>query len=345
MSTSCRFPGCHNEACGVGDARHYCCVTHYNQHKAIKKGQLREAELKVRCELCGVRLKDLMGLTRHLASAHEVTLANGKLADYYKQYMCAGVENVGTCLWCGSPTTFTTLKRGFARFCYNKDCGVRWYNENTGRHIKAGASIHKSHSTGDKVPTQVGYWIKRGMSVDEAVQAVRTRQITNTVEAIMKRDGLSKDEAIAKRKSITDKWSAKVHTGMNYSRVSQELFWDIWDTIRAQYSAEDVFFATFCNGVKSTDDVNHEFRLPTGKSYRMPDFYIKSIGMIIEFDGTFHHSDKWRDATYDTDRDAEILSAYPSYKILHISEAEYARDKKVTLQKCLSAINAAKEAA
>lgn len=340
----CKFPGCTNDACGIGDARHYCCVTHYNQHNDIKKGKLKESDLVVKCELCGIYLKDTVGLTRHLASVHNITLSNGKLADYYKQYMTNGNENVGKCLWCGKPTRFTTLKRGFTKFCHNTDCNVRWYNINSDRLEKASRGISKAHKKGDTIPMQVGYWLKKGMTKDEAIQAVKNRQATNTVEAIMLRDGLSLEDATAKRRGITCKWSSKVHTGINYSKISQELFWSIWDAINEQYDSSDVFFATFHNGVKSTDNVNHEFRLPTNKSYRLPDFYIKSIGLIIEFDGTFHHSDSWRAATCDTDRDNEILSTYPSYTIVHISEDEYMKNKEGTLLKCLDAIQNTKEA-
>lgn len=343
MEEKCRFPGCNKTACGKGDARHYCCITHYYQARRLKKGTLKLSDLTVKCELCGIMLQDMLGLTRHLVSVHGVGYTDGGLEEYYRKYLMKASDPQGTCVWCGAPTSFTTLGKGYSRFCYNKDCNVRWYNANTNRLEKSSSGIRKARSAGDNVPTQLGYWIKRGYTETEAKRILRERQTTNSVESIMKRENITREEAEIKRKEITDKWSAKVHTGMNFSMASQDLFWRLWAELKDTFSPDDVFFATFVNGTHATDKTNHEYRLQTDRSYRLPDFYIKSIGMIIEFDGTFHHSSRWRKATFDEDRDGEILRSYPDHTIFHVSEASYAQDKDAVVQACLAAIEKTKE--
>lgn len=66
----------------------------------------------------------------------------------------------------------------------------------------------------------------------------------------------------------------------------------------------------------------------------MPDFFIKSLQLSIEFDGEFHHSAAWRAATFDVDRDKEIIDTYPEHIILHIKEQDYFMDKGKAVIDC-----------
>jgi len=121
----------------------------------------------------------------------------------------------------------------------------------------------------------------------------------------------------------------------NYSMISQDLFWKVYNKINDKYSVDDIFFAEFDKGVKSTS--NLEYALKLESTSIKPDFLILSKKLIIEFDGDYWHSSERRDLEKDALREQEILNA--GYKILHIKECDYRKDESIEISRCLEFLN------
>jgi very-short-patch-repair endonuclease len=68
-------------------------------------------------------------------------------------------------------------------------------------------------------------------------------------------------------------------------------------------------------------------------SFILPDFFVKNKGKIIEFDGTYYHRPTPENLLRESIRDRNIINS--GYKVLHISESEYKKDKQSVLYKCL----------
>jgi len=328
----CAFPGC---AVTVPfDLLHLgtCSKIHDSQKKwKCAIGSTKEPTWG--CQLCTHTFTAARALAKHINRHH----AEFSLEEYHLKYLRKEDGPDGTCKVCGDPTTFQSLKDGYAEFC-GFSCAVNWSNEHTGRARRSGPKISAKLQIRGAIPAHPEYWIKQGYSEELAAIKVTERQTTNSVKAIQKRNGCSLEEAKTIRAEITAKWSSKTHTGAKWSKVSQELFWAVWEALEGTLLAEDVFFANFDKGDKQTDK-NLEWRLKLpGTRYKL-DFFVESLGAVIEFDGSWYHSGYWRPKYADAARDANILSAFPHYRILHIPEKDYRKDPQATADKCLQFLN------
>lgn len=335
-TSNCRFPGCTAHVPYAQRADGCCSTLHKNQFKRIRKGEYSVEDLKHECFLCHNRFKTPEGVAKHLRETHNYT--DEDLGEYYNTYCRKPGDSGGKCRYCGKPTSFQGIVHGYSDFCYNTDCNVRWYNENTDRLVKAGDGIKEAMASGDVTPSQIGYWLKQGYSQDEAEALLRERQTTNSITSIIQREGCTIEEAKVIRRNITRKWLKSRTTGLNWSKISQELFWALWKRIKPFYLPCDVYFATFDEGEEDTSR-NREYRIKTESSYRLADFFIESEDLSIEFDGAFHHSaDSWRGARYDEKRDEEILRARPNHRILHVRETDYRKDPQSVITACINFI-------
>jgi hypothetical protein len=121
-------------------------------------------------------------------------------------------------------------------------------------------------------------------------------------------------------------WLINITPGSAYSKISQELFWVLYEEIKNDY--KDIYFAEL------GDKHNNEWWVRTNKQMRMLDFYIKDLNICIEFDGEYWHNDE-----DDYIREQEILEVNPTMKILHIKEIDYYKNKENETQRCLDFIN------
>lgn len=290
------------------------------------------------CKECGYTADFKKGLTRHINKDHKDI---GGYPEYYKKYLLKEGESDGHCLWCGADVGFSKKRGHFNSFCFNKNCNVLYYNKNTNRVKVASENCKITFAKGESCENQIGYWKKKGFTEEEAREKVRERQTTNSVDKIMKREGCTLEEAKEKRNDITEKWS-KSFKKQNYSKASQELFWNIYEIIKGKYSNDDIFFATYKEGINLNDNCNYEFRVKTKEHVRKMDFYIKSINKCIEFDGAywhkFHETKKQylhnSDKTLDEIRDTEIVETI-NCDILHIDELSYYKNKDEVIKKCI----------
>lgn len=318
----CCLDGCNENVSFELVCQNSCCILHYNQNRFNPN----RSEANFICLEDGNRFTNLRQLSRHIKSI------GIKPEDYYNKHHRKN-DDEGKCKWCLKPVKFKNVEVGYTNFCYNTDCNVNWYNKYENRAVNCANKISEAHSMGDTLPSQEKYWLKRGYTEDAAKLKVTERQSTNSIESIIKRNGCSHEDAVEIRANITNKW-LKSFPKTNFSKVSQELFWLVYEKVKNDYN--NIYFASLKNGKLSNDNKNHEFRVKTVRSSRKLDFYIKDINKCIEFDGTY-----WHNRTNSGDdglRDDEIFSSL-GCEILHVKEQDYYDNKDGVVEQCLKFLN------
>jgi very-short-patch-repair endonuclease len=290
---------------------------------------LKLKDFKYTCLEDGNTFTRINRLTRHLKG-----VLNIDPEDYYKKHI-KKCDSEGFCKWCKTPTRFKNVRDGYDKFCYNTSCNVLWYNKHENRAKNCAEKIRKTHLIGDRLPSQEGYWLKRGHTQEEAYKKVRETQATNAVDSIMERKKCSLEEAVQIRAEITDKW-LKSFKRMNYSMISQKLFVEVWKRVKDKY--KNIYFATLNNGEIVNDGKNHEFRVKTFRSSRKIDFYIKDINKCIEFDGTYWHGKKGKGASEELLRESEIIGTL-GCKVLHVKEKDFNNDNEKIIEDCVNFLN------
>ena len=300
----------------------FCNQQHYESFN-------RKDEIKFKCKFCNTGFKDKGGLQQHLGKMHKEV----NQEEYYRKHLMSNDEPNGKCLWCGEEVNFSSFTDGYNKFCYNTDCNVRYYNENTDRKKVAAKSLSNTYKN-DKslLPQNKEYWIKKGYSEKEAKQKVKERQTTFSKEICIEKYG--EEEGLKKFKERQYKWINNFPK-QNYSMVSQELFWEIYKDIKNKF--DDIYFATIENGEKC-ENKNKEYRLKTENTTRSLDFYIHKINKCIEFDGTYWHGEEGKgNKLRDKLRDDEIIKC--GIEVFHVKEKDYKDEPSKVIKECLEFLN------
>lgn len=181
----------------------------------------------------------------------------------------------------------------------------------------------------NKDTTKLSYWLeKTNGNVEEAEKLLAQRQATFSLDKCIAKYGNEKGHEIWLNRQ--EKWQ-KNYKKSNFSKVSQELFWQIFEKLD---SSKHIFFAELGeNKEKDLSGINHELKLKLEKVI-LPDFIDVKKRKIIEFDGTYWHGkvghgNKEREAERDT------ILFNNKYEVLHINELDYKNDKNGTIEKCL----------
>ncbi len=308
----CTFPGCQNTVPFENLNLHTCCVQHYNQGNRIRRGDYPLEDLKYKCALDEMKFLRTEDVAAHLRSTHD--FSDEQMEKYFRTYILKPEDNQGFCKWCHEPTALNNFSQGYFDFCHNTSCNVSWHNAHTDRLEKCSKAMKRIGARGDAFHRQPGYWLKRGFSQAETEEILEqlTNDHRNDVSTLMKRHGLSKVEAEAKRKEITRKWITKVHHGLIYTPESQKFFWALWREIKPYISVDDVVFATFNRG-KVDQKFNREQLVETQRSFFKLDFYIASLAFVIEFDEPGHSGRREKDLR----RDNEIRAAFQNRVTIH----------------------------
>lgn len=188
---------------------------------------------------------------------------------------------------------------------------------------------------GDIASNQLKYWLKKGYSKKESKEKLKDRQATFSLEKCIEKYG--EVEGRNRWKKRQEKWLSNYKKN-NFSKISQDLFQNLYDKIKEDFN--EIYFATL-NENKEIDESNknYEFRLSLNNKVILPDFFIKDINKIIEFDGAYWHGEYKRDdfnKTREIKRDKSIINS--GYKIFHIKELNYYKDPEREIQKCLDFI-------
>ena len=124
---------------------------------------------------------------------------------------------------------------------------------------------------------------------------------------------------------------------VNYSKISQELFISIYETLKEIGFDEKIYFAKLDKDGNIHDtNKNYEYRLKLNKSYILPDFFIPMLKLIIEFDGTYYHRDNPENKKREKTRNRNIIDS--GYKVIHISESDYKNNKELIILKIVNKI-------
>ena len=179
--------------------------------------------------------------------------------------------------------------------------------------------------------TTLQYYLNKGHSVQDAKELLKERQTTFSLEKCIKKYG--QEEGLKKWVERQEKWHNS-YKKTNYSKVSQKLFWSFYNDL---INKGDIYFAELdpINKVKIEDGSNNEYRLTVSKFVMKPDFIDLTQHKIIEFDGTYYHSETCQVK----DRDKDIFLKSINYKILRISEEDYKNAPELQVIKCLEFLN------
>ena len=172
--------------------------------------------------------------------------------------------------------------------------------------------------------TNLKWWINKGYSFNEAKEKLKERQDTSSLNSFVRRYG--EKEGVKRWERRTEKW-LKSFKKNNFSKISQELFWNIYEKIN---NKENIYFATLKDNKIDNSGKNNEYRLKLKKNYILPDFIDLNQKKIIEFDGDYWHLNSLKDK----ERDKQIEEC--GFKILHIKESNYRKNSKYETEKSIN---------
>jgi hypothetical protein len=326
----CRFDNCNTDLTFGGRfIGSYCCQSHYESQKKIDNG----IELKIECTICNSLYEDVGGLQQHLTKVHKYNKI--QLKEYYDTHLKKDDE--GCCKQCGKALDLVKgrFTEGYMKFCHNTSCNVLWNNTNSSRADKCSESLTIKHKTNPEIsPMKKEYWIAKGYTESLAEEKVTKRQTTFSKDICIEKYG--EVDGIERWKTRQRKWLDS-YPKQNYSKISQELFWRIYNKIKFNYS--NIYFASLNDGVADYSK-NKEYRLETKVTCRLLDFYIADNHKCIEFDGEYWHGVVGRgNRTLDADRDKEIVESNPDIQIYRVKESDYKNDKDAVVAECLEFLN------
>jgi len=205
----------------------------------------------------------------------------------------------------------------------------------------------------ETTPMRIEYFIKKGFSEEEASQMLIERQTTFSKEICIKKYGeelglkIWQDRQIKWLNTLDSKTDEekieinrkKLDNCSGYSKISQKLFWDIFNSYNFFFK-EKLYFKEY----------NREFfLLDKNKKWNAYDFVSTHLKKCIEFNGDFWHANPDNNLESSIHRvknksnkqiwDEEKLKIKTieelGYKVLVIWESEYRKNPIETLNKCL----------
>jgi hypothetical protein len=182
--------------------------------------------------------------------------------------------------------------------------------------------------------TTIQYYLNRGYSEEESKIMLSDRQRTFTLEKCIEKWGEEKGNFIWMERQR--KW-LNSYKKVNYSKISQELFISLYEELKSIGFYDKVYFARLDkdNNIHN-ENRNYEYRLKLEKSYILPDFFIPSLKLIIEFDGTYYHRNTPENKRREIKRDLDIVNS--GYSVLHVSESDYIKNKELIVLRLVNYI-------
>lgn len=313
--------------CGIdishlGPYNIYCsneCKENFNIRK--KYGEEVSIEDLPKCKICGLRRKCLH---MHINRIHGMSVD-----EYYKKFNCS-VSDV----FHKSYTDKLGLS-GEKNPAYNHGGRLSPFSKKF-LHYKSEEDRQKTIKKASKnrsYNTQVEYYLEEAnLHWDLAEYLRNKRQVSFSLKKCIKKYGEEEGHKIWKARQ--DKWLLSFKS-INFSQSSQNMFWTIYENIKNDFKS--IYFAQLDdNDNIDKSGKNHEYKLDIGNSYIKPDFFIKDIGKIIEFDGDYWHGKLRGNQKRDKDRDESIINE--GYEVLHIRERDWNYNEKDVIRKCMEFI-------
>ena len=201
--------------------------------------------------------------------------------------------------------------------------------------IDSKINSYRQYDRKDRVTSQIGYWIKKGYSEEDAKKIVSERQKTFTLNRCIEKYG--EEEGLKKWNERQEKWKKSLQNsfeldGDNRTPISKF----------EKYCKERI-----CEYLEI--DVPEKQKYISDKSNNHYSYDLTIENKIIEFNGDFWHMnpDIYDKNSYNKVKNmsAEEIWKYDmekikcaeshGYKVLVIWESEYRKDKEGTIQKCI----------
>lgn len=314
---------------------------------------INDNEETVTCRLCGEQCKRIYGV--HMKNKHKGITTD----DYRKMFPGAPItsplDKVSTSKNSGKHMKDEKYKKLFSeifsgennpnhkskttelqrkkRSPFSKEF-VKYENmDNVEEHISKFAKEAIKDRIGS---TTIEYFISKGYTEEEAKKQLSERQKTFSLEKCIQKWGEEKGKEIWQKRQ--EKWLSS-YKSVNYSQISQELFIDIYNKLKENNFTEEVYFARLNPETKEihNENKNYEYRLKLEDSYILPDFFIPSLKLIIEFDGTYYHRNTPENKTRERLRNRKIRKS--GYEVIHIKEIEYVKNKEKTVNRIVRLIH------
>ena len=305
----------------------------------------------VTCRICGEQCKRIYG--KHLKFKHE----NMTTYEYKKLYPGAPIMTISdkekTTINSGKHMKDEKYKKMFSEM-FKGDKNPNHKSRTTEEERKSRSPFSKKFKKYNDIDnieelisnfvklaikdrisdTTLQYYINKGHSIEESEKLLKERQTTFSLEKCIEKYGY--DDGYKKWIDRQEKWLNN-YQKVNYSKISQEMFISIYKELLNVGFYDKTYFAKLDknNNIHENKN-NYEYRLKLNNSYILPDFFIPSLNLILEFDGTYYHRDTTENKEREKRRDENIVNS--GYKVLHISEKEYNDNKELTILKIVNFI-------
>lgn len=340
------------------------CDREYQRASRVRKS-IKEYKDKPHCEckICGFMG---MNLLPHITIQHKMTPK-----DYYEKYKCdissVMLDEVRQKNAENQRRINLTTNRGFKKGAINPSLSseaklginspfsmnFRGYDGLSDEEkVKKIADLKHSMAQKKKEnktnPLSIDYWTNLGYTEDEAKEKLKERQSTFNLKKCIEKYG--EEEGRKRWAERQEKWQenilskpddeieriarAKMNNGRGYSKISQKLFWAIYDRIKDDY--KDIYFAEL---KKTNMYENGEYFVKLGKKMFFLDFYIKDLNKVIEFDGDYWHSDKRGNQERDRKRNEALEKG--GFEIYHVLERAYKENEEKIIQECIGWLKSA----
>lgn len=271
------------------------------------------------CEKYGLMKTDLMtaSFRKHISDGQKKSYSNGKRTGF------TSINNPSKGIECklGRNSPYSMNFRGYDGLS----------NEDKTKKIKELKEFmaRKKMDNGNN-PLTIEYYLKRGYSEDEAKNILKKRQTTFTLEKCLEKYGKEKGYEVWEERQ--KKWLSN-YKKLNYSKVSQELFWKVFNKLD---NKKNIYFATLDKITGGRDDSgsNHECLIHLSDCYIKPDFIDIEQKKIIEFDGDYWHGIKVGMEKKDKEREEKLL--LEGYKILRVKEHKFYENPDRIIDECLN---------
>lgn len=187
--------------------------------------------------------------------------------------------------------------------------------------------ISDTKNKNDSVTTRLSYYLKKGLSEEEAKEALAQRQTTFSLEKCVQKYG-----AKGGRKRWLErqnKWISN-YKKQNYSKISQDLFWKIFELHPDRLNLS---FATLHPETFTNDDSGNNWEAIANHDEAIfkLDFVHHPSKKVIEFDGEY-----WHASTQEKDLERQTKLEQAGYIVHRVLEKEYKTNKEKTIQLCLA---------
>lgn len=194
--------------------------------------------------------------------------------------------------------------------------------------VKEKAKSRKRELNADT--TKLEYWLKKtNGDIELAKKLLSERQSTFSLKKCVEKYGEENGKNLWLDRQ--EKWH-KSFKKSNFSKVSQELFWEISKKLE---TLDNIYFAQLSENKKiDISGKNNELRLKLDKMI-LPDFIDIEKKKIIEFDGTYWHG-KIGHGNKEREEHRDQILINSGYTVLHINEFEYKNNKQGVIEKCIN---------